>query len=83
MGNPSTYTDDFTYGKERVGKALPIEKARIQIGEYDETIKVGPEDKAATFTLKLNKGRQKLKTWFYDKDGNEMCGDYYVYIERL
>lgn len=78
-----TYYDDFTYGKEKIGKALPITDARIQIGDYDKAIKVEPEDKAATFVLKLNRGRAKLQTWFYDKDKSELCGAYYVYIERI
>jgi arylsulfatase A-like enzyme len=77
------YADDFVYGKEKIGKALPITDARIQIYKYDKKINVKANDKAAIFTLQLNKGRKKLRTWFYDKDGNWLCGAYYVYIKRI
>jgi len=74
--------DDYVYGKVLEGKALPITQARIKIDKYDITKPVAKDDKAAAFTVKLKSGPVQLKTWFYDKDGNELCGAYYVYVTR-
>jgi arylsulfatase len=65
------------------GKALPIVKARLQIGAVDESKPVAPEDKGITFTLKLKAGtRTPMKTWFYDAAGQERCGAYFAYVRR-
>jgi arylsulfatase A-like enzyme len=76
------YTDTFPYGPGMEGTALPVAKARIQVNDIDQTIDVNKGDKAAKFTCRLKKGPVRLKTWFYDKDGNELCGAYYVYVTR-
>ena len=60
-----------------------IDAARISIGGHDEKITVSKGDKGAVFELKLNKEDVKLQTWFYDKQGRELCGAYYVYVKRL
>jgi len=64
------------------GKALPIAKARLKIGPFDESRPVAPGDKSVTFTVSLEAGRTQLQTWFYDKDGKELCGAYYVRARR-
>ncbi len=65
------------------GKALPIAKARLKLGDLDETKPVGPEDKGVTFTLALKAGsRMPMQTWFYDADGQELCGAYFAYALR-
>src|SRR5207248_288888 len=38
------------------GKALPIVKARLELGSVDESKPVGATDKGVTFTLKLKAG---------------------------
>lgn len=65
------------------GKALPIARARLKIAAYDETRPVGAADKEVTFTLSL-KGRTSLplQTWFYDAQGQELCGAYFTYVRR-
>ncbi len=65
------------------GKALPITKARLKIGDFDETKNVGPRDKEVVFTVKL-KATEKipLQTWFSDADGKELCGAYFAYVRR-
>ena len=66
------------------GVALPITKARLKIdGVMDETRPVGPEDKEVTFTVQL-KARLKtpLQTWLLDERGEQLCGAFYVYVER-
>ena len=64
-------------------KALPIAKARVKINQFDEAMPVAPGDKSVTFTVPLKAGKTRLQTWFYDKDGRELCGAYYVRANRL
>lgn len=65
------------------GKALPIVKARLQIGAVDQSQPVAPGDKGITFTVTLKAGtRTPMQTWFYDADGKELCGAYFAYVRR-
>jgi arylsulfatase len=65
------------------GKALPIVKARLQIGDVDESKPVGPQDKGIPFTVTLKAGtKTTMQTWFYDADGKELCGAYFAYVRR-
>jgi len=63
--------------------ALPVSKARVKINQFDEAKSVASGDKSVTFTVSLKSGRTRLQTWFYDKDGKELCGAYYVRANRL
>jgi hypothetical protein len=65
------------------GKTLPIARARLRMGSFDQTLPVGPQDKEVTFTLPL-KGdtRGELQSWFYDAQGNELCGAYFADVRR-
>jgi hypothetical protein len=62
--------------------ALPITKARLKVAGFDERRTVNPSDTAVSFSLKLKSGATKLQTWFYDADGAEISGAYYVYVHR-
>ncbi len=64
------------------GKALPIAKARLRVGDQDQAVDVDPTDQAAVFHLRLPPGRTQLQTWFYGPKGHELCGAYYVYVLR-
>jgi arylsulfatase len=61
---------------------LPVAKVRIKLGEFDETKAVQPTDMAVRFSAPLSAGPAELQTWCYDTDGREICGAYYVYVER-
>jgi arylsulfatase len=65
------------------GKALPIAGARIRIGEFDAAKEVRPDDKAVTFEASLQPSRSKLQAWFSDASGHDLCGAYYVYVNRI
>jgi arylsulfatase len=65
------------------GKALPIARARLRVGTHDVDRPVAEDDREATFTVALPKGRTTVETWFYDEQGQELCGAYYVYVRRL
>ena len=60
------------------GKALPIAKARLKIGDFDQSKPVAPGDKSVVFTVPLKAGKTRLQTWFYDQSGNELCGAFYA-----
>lgn len=74
----SQYTD----GKSAPGVDLPIEGARLKIGDFDERRTVTSDAKQVAFTAQLPAGRTQLQTWFYDGQGKEICGAYYVYVRR-
>ncbi|MCB0633585.1 MAG: arylsulfatase [Lewinella sp.] len=66
----------------REGKALNIEQARLQIQDFDSTVPVTERMKASSFTVDLEKGKTRLKTWF--TGGPELSlGAYYVYVSKL
>ncbi|MCX7047039.1 MAG: sulfatase-like hydrolase/transferase, partial [Candidatus Sumerlaeota bacterium] len=67
------------------GKALPIAKARLKIGDMmDESKPVGSQDKAVSFSVALKAGvRTQMQTWFYDASGAELCGAYFTYVRRI
>ena len=65
------------------GKALPIVRARLRLGERDESKPVAPGDQAVAFTVPLKAGTKvPMETSFYDAQGNELCGAYFAYIRR-
>jgi len=79
-GTPPHHGEDCRYA---AGKALPIAKARLRVGQHDLTGEVKQEQREAVFTATLPKGRTTVQTWFYDADGKEICGAYYVYVKRV
>ena len=65
------------------GKALPIVRARLKIGDVDETKPVAAGAKEVAFTVKLKAGtRTRMQSWFYDAAGKELCGAYFAYVNR-
>lgn len=68
-------------GEFREGVALPITSARLTVVDFDETKDVSSRDEAIVFTTKLPKGRTQLQTWF-NGDGGEIAGAYYVKVRR-
>ncbi|MDB6028899.1 MAG: N-acetylgalactosamine-4-sulfatase, partial [Verrucomicrobiales bacterium] len=69
-------------GVYRRGEAFPVTEARIQCGKIDERKAVAANEKAISFNASLKAGRMDLQTWFYNADGKELCGAYYVYVQR-
>jgi len=78
-GVPEYQAVDGTYP---AGVALPVAEARLRVADVDETKPVHPGDQAVTYTVNLKAGRTQLQTWLYDAEGKEICGAYYVYVER-
>ena len=75
--------------------ALPIVAARMLLSGASytsndrppfkfegQTRETSPGDRSVTFSASLQPGPITLHTWFDAKDGNSICGAYYVYITR-
>ena len=58
--------------------ALPVEYARLKVGNFDQTIKTSPGQPQVVFTLPLQKGIYKVETWFLDKAKQPLCSAYYT-----
>jgi arylsulfatase len=52
------------------------------VGDVERTAAVSADDKFVRFTVPLKAGDVQAKTFFYDAAGAELCGAYYVYVER-
>jgi arylsulfatase len=64
------------------GTVLPIASAKLRVGNFEQTRAVKAEDTSVSFTVTLPKGAVKAQTWFCDASGKELCGAYYVYVQR-
>jgi arylsulfatase len=65
------------------GKALSIAKARLKVGDRDQSLPIAAKDKDAVFNVTLKKGTQTtMQSWLYDADGKELCGAYFAYVRR-
>ncbi|MBM3333954.1 sulfatase-like hydrolase/transferase, partial [Candidatus Sumerlaeota bacterium] len=73
----------ITDGEFPAGTALPIAKARLKTGPFDHTVAVAATDTSVKFRVPLDVGPTELQTWFYNDSGEELCGAYYVYVQRL
>ncbi len=65
------------------GKALPIQHANLRIAGQTHWQKIEEDALAATFEVELKAGKTQMQTWFYDKNRNQLCGAYYVYVTAL
>jgi len=65
------------------GQTIAATKARLLVGNIDESIAVTDKMKAAIFTVHLKAGNTCLMTWLSDEESKESRGAYYVYIRRL
>lgn len=64
------------------GMALHINDASLQIKDFDSTIPVNDTMMAASFTIDLEQGKTRLKTWFTGDDGLSL-GAYWVYVSLM
>ena len=72
-GGPEYKCVDGVYA---AGEALPIALARLKIAKADQSLPVKPGDKEVSFRVALKRGRCELQTWFFDAQGQELCGAY-------
>ncbi|MHC4573343.1 MAG: hypothetical protein ACYS76_04310 [Planctomycetota bacterium] len=65
------------------GAAIDAATARLKIADFDQTMPIAKNATAVAFKAKLKAGKTRMQTWFYDTHGRELCGAYYVYVNRL
>ena len=56
-------------------------KARLKVGDYDQTLGLDPRQKRIAFNVYLDKGEQKIQSWLKTETG-ETWGAYYVYLKQ-
>ena len=66
----------------QAGKAIPARTARLTIGDIDKTQAIDENVPASVFKVTLKAGKTRLQTWFLDDKNSELCGAYYVYVNR-
>ncbi|WP_372772948.1 arylsulfatase [Mangrovibacterium sp.] len=66
----------------KFGKALTIQKARIQLQDIEQAKTVEGNEQYIEFTIPLKKGETHLQTWFTLADGTEI-GAYYAEVEKV
>jgi arylsulfatase len=60
-----------------------IAAANINIAGVKASTKADPKATSATLTAKLPAGKTKLKAWFSDADGKDLCGAFFVTIKKI
>jgi arylsulfatase len=71
-------------GQLQAGKALPIAKMRLKIGNsLDETKPVPADAKEVKFSVPMKAGAKlQMESFCMDADGKELCGAYFAYVMR-
>lgn len=59
-----------------------IAVAKLDIAGVKAETKADPKATGATLTVKLPAGKTKLKAWFADADGKNLCGAFYVTVKK-
>jgi arylsulfatase A-like enzyme len=63
-------------------KLIPARIGVLQIGDQVCRQTVSPQDRGAVFEVELPAGRTTLQGWFQDETGQDLCGAFYVSVER-
>ncbi len=75
-----TYEFTLCQQPREVGFPIAGERARIRIGDVDESMEISQGASAVTFRLALVEGAARLRTWFTGKDSR---GAFFVYVQRV
>ena len=73
----------LTDGQLPAGRSLAIARAKIKVGDEEKEVQLASDARSARFGIQLQAGPTQLQTWFIDSAGNELCGAYYVNVQRL
>lgn len=69
---------------KQVTKDFPtIAVANLDIAGVKTSTKANAKAAGATLTIKLPAGKTKLKAWFADADGKDLCGAFFVTVARM
>jgi arylsulfatase A-like enzyme len=71
--------------KKTVTRGFPtIAVAKLELaGEKAHEAKADPKATGATLRVKLPAGEAKLKAWFADAEGKDLCGAFYVTVKKV
>lgn len=64
------------------GKAVPVIRARLKIGDLEVTKPVEKDARAVVFRAHLKPGKTTLQTWLVDNETGQSWGAYYAYVTR-
>lgn len=64
------------------GKAIPVAKIRLMVGDQQLEKEINASDVSAVFDIKLPAGETRVEAWLVDAEGNEQNA-YYVYASML
>ncbi len=73
----------LTDGHLPPGKALPIARARLEVGAQVLEADVAPEAQHVSFRTDLTPGKTTVQATFCTADGTPLVGAYYVHVRRL
>jgi hypothetical protein len=59
-----------------------IAAAKVEIAGVKVSHKADPRATGATLTATLPAGRTRLKAWFADAEGKDLCGAFFVTVVR-
>ena len=81
----STGPETTVFGRAiTAGKAMPITAAKAVVGDGQPMeAKVSGDDKGVAFEISLQRGKTTLRAWFQDAQGHDLCGAFYVKVQRL
>jgi arylsulfatase A-like enzyme len=68
--------------RARVGKAVAIRRAVLQVGDQQAEMPVAADAKEVVFKMKLGAGKTRLSARFFTEDGS-WIGAYYAYVKKL
>jgi hypothetical protein len=68
---------------KQVTKGFPtIARAKVDIAGVKGEVKADPKATGATVVVALPAGKTKLKAWFADADGTDLCGAFFVTVRK-
>jgi arylsulfatase A-like enzyme len=80
----AAFGDKFAGGVKDPVPGRNVAKAKLKLGEKEETTKTAPTEFSADFTVGLKKGdKPRLQSWLYDQNGKDLGGAYFVYITKV
>lgn len=79
---PGADVPGVTPFRARPGKAVPIRRATLTIGDQQAELPVAAHAKEVVFKMKLGAGKTRMSARFFTEDGT-WIGAYYAYVKKL
>ncbi|MCZ6795571.1 MAG: arylsulfatase [Planctomycetota bacterium] len=79
---PGRYEFELRRWPAHLDRPIEASAARLEIGGVESKNKVSPDDRKTVFSVELQPGKTKLRTWLTLSDGKER-GAYFVYVRYL